>query len=81
MKALEEPPIKDAPKKSSVIEEKEKDEPVPTAMEVALREAMERSQDQQVDKEVIPKKKSSKSSGDELEDILSRTLNQKVRTK
>ena len=79
MKALEEPPIKEAPKKSSESVEEKKDEPVPTAMEIALREAMERSQEQLEDS--VPLAKSPKASGQELEDILSRTLKQKVRTK
>lgn len=81
MKALEEPPTKEASKKSQESGEVEKEEPIPTAMEIALREAMERSQEQQVEQKGAPEKKPPKSSGDELEDILSRTLNQKVRTK
>jgi small subunit ribosomal protein S1 len=88
MKALEEPPVKEV-KETKVAKPAEqhaqaessepKEEPVPTAMESALREAMERSKE----KRVIPAgergKRKGKGSANELEQILSRTLHQKVR--
>lgn len=51
--------------------------PVPTAMEIALREAMERSKDEEKRSQVRTKRKET--SNDEIEDILSRTLKNKVR--
>ena len=52
--------------------EEEKDVPVPTAMEMALREAMERKG---VDVVTLPeKRKKRKSSDQELETIYARTL-------
>jgi ribosomal protein S1 len=80
MKALELPAIKQVEKLSSSSGGGEvKNEPVPTAMEMAMREAMERSREQE-DAEVVKDKAKPKSSK-ELENILSRTLKQKVRTK
>ena len=50
-------------------------------MEMALREAMERSKDLNNELEDKPKgKKKAKSSQNDLEQILMRTLQQKVRT-
>jgi small subunit ribosomal protein S1 len=83
MKALEEKPVKVArevqQQKSS--EPTVKDEPVPTAMEMAMREAMERSQtrEEEVEPQVKGKPKSN-ASKDEIEDILARTLQHKART-
>lgn len=79
MKALEERPIK-LPKAEEKKEsrepkeaaEPEKDQPVPTAMEMALREAMERSKQRKDDNAGIKNKK--KATKDELERILARTL-------
>ena len=90
MKALEEKPEKIAKVIQGKFERKEKntretkdavpqetpEEPIPTAMEMALREAMDRVQE---DEEPIQKKR--KSSTNELGDILKRTLDQKVVTK
>jgi small subunit ribosomal protein S1 len=85
MKALEEPPVKvvkevqPQPKPNKPAEETEREEPVPTAMEMALREAMERSKD----REVVPSTKGKRKTAankDEIEQILSRTLEHKVRT-
>lgn len=78
MKALEEKPVKVAKEPQPKEAEVEKEEPVPTAMEIALREAMERSQSRQVE-EVGPKKSRQRKSGtsDEIEDILARTLKHK----
>jgi len=59
-------------------EDAEKEEPVPTAMEMALRQAMERSKSK-----VSPGKARNKrkpSDKDELEKMLNRTLQHKVRT-
>jgi transcriptional accessory protein Tex/SPT6 len=83
MKALEEPPVKEiketrpakgAEQSVAVVEEAE--EPVPTAMEVALREAMARSQEKSAAESVKGKRK-SKGANNELEQILSRTLQHK----
>jgi small subunit ribosomal protein S1 len=90
MKALEEKPEKIAKVIQGKFERKEKpprepkvavpqepaEEPIPTAMEMALREAMERVQEDE-----IPTQKKRKSAPNELEDILKRTLKQKVVTK
>ncbi len=83
MKALEEPPVKEikearpargSEQAAAVSEEAE--EPVPTAMEAALREAMTRSQEKNA-AEVGKGKKKSKGANSELEMILSRTLQHK----
>jgi len=85
MKALEEPPIKEIketvkPVKGSepapAAPEEEKEEPIPTAMEAALREAMQRSKEQHV---ATKGKRKSKGSSNELEQILTRTLQHKVK--
>jgi hypothetical protein len=80
MKALEEKPMKVAKEVQQLKEaDTHKDEPTPTAMEAALREAMERSKAKQdTEPEVKSKRKPSKN--DEIEKILSRTLQHKVRT-
>jgi len=88
MRALEEPPVKEVketkaaknPDLSSPVEE-DKEEPIPTAMEIALREAMERSQEKTTEKLVEKSKLKAKSAAGELDQILSRTLQHKVKTK
>jgi transcriptional accessory protein Tex/SPT6 len=86
MKALEDKPIpeekpapkkrvKKAPKKDPEVT----DEPVPTAMEMALRQAMERSKPQPVVDDAEVKEKST-DSDPELDQILTRTLEHKVKT-
>jgi ribosomal protein S1 len=87
MKALEEKPVKEAKparpskdkEKEDPVEEAEKEPPIPTAMELALREAMERS-----NKTItLPKgrsKRKGSSGNDEMEKIFSRSLQNKVRT-
>lgn len=86
MKALEEKPVKVAkevqkPREKEAAEPAEKEEPVPTAMEMALREAMERSRDKTDNTdEGKPKGKRKESSNDEMERILSRTLQHKSRS-
>jgi small subunit ribosomal protein S1 len=85
MKALEEPPVKvvkvkeekparptKEPVKSAPAEEEPKEPPTPTAMEIAFREAMERSNDREDDTE--SKTKKGVTNQDEMEKILSRTL-------
>jgi ribosomal protein S1 len=91
MKALEEKPevlakvphpVKEKEKdkeKEKREEEVEKEIPVPTAMEMALREAMERSKSKSPVGKARGKRKPSDKE-DELERILSRTLQHKVRT-
>ena len=90
MKALEEPPVKEV-KETRVAKPAEqhapaepsepKEEPVPTAMESALREAMERSKEKHAAPVGERGKRKGKGSTNELEQILSRTLHQKVKTK
>jgi predicted RNA-binding protein with RPS1 domain len=88
MKALEEKPVK-APRPSTpakgkekvaavVQEPEEKEEVVPTAMEMALREAMQRNKTEQ--KEETRSKRKPNSADEEMEQILSRTLEHKVKT-
>jgi ribosomal protein S1 len=83
MKALEAPPVKitkpskptePVPAQSAVADEPKE---APTAMEMALREAMERSKEQHVEEEQAKGKKKSKGANNELEQILSRTLQHK----
>ena len=69
MKALEEKPE---------VEEGEKEEPVPTAMEIAMREAMDRSRVTEAPRSRTKRKPSP--SSDELEDIMERTLQHKARS-
>lgn len=91
MKALEEKPEKVAKVIQTKLDKRDKtsrepkeaeapaaeaDEPVPTAMEMALRQAMERAHEPST---TVQKKR--KSGSNELEDILKRTLKQKVSTK
>jgi ribosomal protein S1 len=90
MKALEEKPdvlaravqqVKEKDKdkeKEKKEEEAGKEEPVPTAMEMALREAMERSKSKAPSGKAKTKRKTSDK--DELENILNRTLQHKVRS-
>lgn len=86
MKALEEPPVKVIKEKESpqastraaaVVEPEEKEEPIPTAMEMAMREAMERSRDQHPEEETPSKGKKKGASKNDLEQILMRTLQNK----
>jgi len=89
MKALEEKPEKITKVIQSKIEKKEKtaevtpaeqkDLPVPTAMEMAMRQAMEKIETTTT--ETPAKKKPRHSKGNELEDILKRTLKHKVSTR
>lgn len=86
MKALEEPPVKTpkepAPQKAAVASEpEEKEAPVPTAMEMALREAMERSQELHAEEPAAKGKRKPATPNNELEKILMRTLQNKVRSK
>jgi ribosomal protein S1 len=86
MKALEEKPTP-LPKASQPRKDKEKEtpaeiekeEPIPTAMEIALREAMERTKTQE--QALKPKNKRKVSDEEqEMEKILNRTLENKVRS-
>jgi small subunit ribosomal protein S1 len=90
MKALEEPPVKEV-KETRVAKPAEqhapaeaaepKEDPVPTAMEAALREAMVRSKEKHPYQPGERGRRKGKGSANELEQILSRTLHQKVKTK
>ena len=83
MKALEAPPapvVKPTQKEASKeAGEAEKEQPVPTAMEMALREAMERTKSHEETPAVKGKNKPGNKQG-ELEKILHRTLQHKVHT-
>jgi ribosomal protein S1 len=86
MKALEDKPIpeekpvqKKKVKSSPTSAPEEKEEAIPTAMEMALREAMEKTQSGVVEDEV-PTKSKSTNHDPELDQILSRTLEHKVKT-
>lgn len=87
MKALEEKPVKPerpAKKEKEALvavpqEPVDKEEPVPTAMEMALREAMHRAKSRGDEEEPKGKRKSTPKT-EEMEKILSRTLEHKVRT-
>jgi ribosomal protein S1 len=86
MKALEEklvvekktPPKKTA-KKSAKPDPEETEEDVPTAMELALREAMERSKSQDIEEEVENIERAT-TSDPELDQMLARTLEHQVKT-
>lgn len=85
MKSLEEKRVqspKPARQKRTIDTKKEpaKVEPVPTAMEMALREAMERSKGQEGEDNIENKRQPAGDNKDEMGEILSRTLQQKVRT-
>lgn len=59
--------------------EEEPEKPIPTAMEMAIRQAMERSQDDtETPQSKAPKTKSA--NNEELDGILSRTMEHKVKT-
>jgi len=92
MKALQDQVIKEVPVKevkaskntpseqAAQVSETEIEEVIPTAMEVALREAMDRSRDQN-NSDMQPKSKPKKGQSDELEKILTRTMQNKVKVK
>ena len=86
MKALEEKPVyeqKPISKKKAQsvqpVETAEQEEAIPTAMEMALREAMEKSAPE-AEKDASGKKVKEVASDPELDQILSRTLENKVKT-
>ena len=85
MKALEEKPVfekkpaaKKKKKQSKTSEPEEQEEAIPTAMELALREAMEKNQSD--DEDQVETKSKSPAADPELDQILSRTLEHKVKT-
>lgn len=81
MKALMENPAEIAKRvQRSETEENEPEQPVPTAMEMAMRQAMERSKDDQSETTTRTSSKKSPAQNQEIEGILSRTLEQKVNT-
>jgi predicted RNA-binding protein with RPS1 domain len=77
MKALEEKPIKIAKVAQKETAEGEKDVPVPTAMEFALREAMESVKSHEDEIPQVKGRRKSPGSRTELEKILARTLQHK----
>lgn len=91
MKALQEPPIKEekprreprpSRKPAPKVEiEEEPEEVIPTAMEMALREAMERSKQKDDADEISRRKPAGRKQDNDLEDILNRTLENKVRSR
>ena len=80
MKVLMENPV-ELVKKAQQAEPEEDvpDQPVPTAMEMAMRQAMERSKNGE-DTPATPASKKGTTKDQELEGILSRTLEHKVKT-
>jgi ribosomal protein S1 len=84
MKALEEKIVKPSkPVVKSVTTEaveEQKEVPIPTAMEIAMREAMQRSNTHLVRSSRRSKPKARSGNNDEIESILDRTLQNKVRT-
>lgn len=85
MKALEEQPVKVAraaqKERTPAAPATEKEEPVPTAMEVALREAMERAKTKdEPEEQQIETRRKSTSTNNEMEAILSRTLKKRAKT-
>lgn len=88
MKALEEKPEKvvketqtQAPRAAAVTEEAPKEKAIPTAMEMALREAMERSKSREPVVQVSRSKQKPAAGSNEIEQILARTLKNKAKTK
>jgi ribosomal protein S1 len=85
MKALEDKPVfekKPVSKKKKqpkVSEPEQQEEAIPTAMELALREAMEKTQPD-VEEDEIEKKSKSSNADPEMDQMLSRTLEHKVKT-
>ena len=80
MKALEEKPEKAV--KTALKERKpraEKEVPIPTAMEIAWKEAMERAQTRE-NAEQLERNPKTASQDDEMNDLLSRTLEHQVKT-
>ncbi|MCK5646431.1 MAG: S1 RNA-binding domain-containing protein, partial [Anaerolineales bacterium] len=70
--------IRAADEVEEILDDEEEEEEPPTAMEIALRQAMDdepSSKDQE-----RPDPSATKKSQEELEDILSRTLKQRVKT-
>jgi transcriptional accessory protein Tex/SPT6 len=59
----------------------ESEEEVPTAMEVALRQALDAQEEAGQDRRIKDAKKTSKDERTEMEDIFSRTLKSKVKTR
>lgn len=81
MKALEEKPEKvvkeplpQANRAPANVDEGPKEEPVPTAMEMALREAMERSKSREPVAPAVRSKQKASTTNNEIEQILARTL-------
>jgi hypothetical protein len=71
-------PVQQPKEKAAAPEAGEKEEPIPTAMEMALREAMERSKTNQAEQRAKSRRKAP--GDDEMERILSRTLQHKSRS-
>jgi len=82
MKATIENPMELAKKiqKQQVSDDEENQQPVPTAMEMALREAMEKSSQNGGDDTTAEATKESPNENQELDGILSRTLENKVKS-
>jgi predicted RNA-binding protein with RPS1 domain len=87
MKALEDKPVfeekpsskKKKKKQTKAVEPEEQEEVIPTAMELALREAMEKTQSDVEEVEIETEKKPT-NTDPELDQMLSRTLEHKVKT-
>ncbi len=63
-----------------IVEEEEPEEEVPTAMEVAMRRAMEETQDEAENGAAVSTKSKKKEQDQQREDILLRTLQQRMKT-
>lgn len=80
MKALLENPVELAKKvQQTEPETNEPEQPIPTAMEMAMRQAMERSKDDEDETKSQPPEQNS-DNNQEIDGILSRTLEQKMKT-
>jgi ribosomal protein S1 len=80
MKAILENPVELVKKvQQTVSETNEPEQPIPTAMEMAMRQAMERSKDDEDEVKTQDPQKNSENN-QEIDGILSRTLEQKVKT-
>lgn len=80
MKALEEKIVKPPkPVVKEMVVEEPKEVPIPTAMEIAIREAMQRSNTHLPQTSPKSKRKTKAGNNEEIENILDRTLQNKVR--
>lgn len=72
--------MKEEVEEEDFVEEEEPEEEMPTAMEVALRQAMEETQDEKENGASVPTRSKKKEQDEQREDILLRTLQQRMKT-